>query len=140
MNEAIRLLIADDDEELADILNRRFTRLGVAVTCCGHADACLELFASWPPDVALVDGKLPGNEGLWLVRQLRALRPDIPLVMLSGNADHAFAAAAHEAGVLQFLLKPCNLAAVESAVLQAAERCHKHQKINDKVFANHSTN
>jgi two-component system, NtrC family, nitrogen regulation response regulator GlnG len=122
MSAAIQLLIADDDDELTKILNRRFMRLGAQVTCCSDAKACLALFASQPPDVVLIDGKLPGNEGLWLVRQLRTLSPDIPLVMLSGNDDRPFAAAAYEAGVLQFLLKPCSLAAVEAAVLKAAER------------------
>lgn len=124
MSATIRLLIADDNEDLAEILSWRFTRLGAAVTCCGDADACLMLFASQPPDVALVDGKLPGNAGLGMVQQLRALVPAVPLVMLSGNDDPHFIAAAYEAGVVQYLLKPCHLAAVEAAVLQAAERRH----------------
>ena len=134
MNESIRVLVADDDQEFADILSRRFTRLGSAVACCGNASGCLELFASWPLDVALIDGKLPGNDGTWLVQQLRALKPDVPLVMLSGNADRSFIAAAYKAGVVQFLLKPCSLAAVESAVVQTAERRHeKYDQIGESL-------
>jgi DNA-binding response OmpR family regulator len=118
----MRLLIADDNEELAEILSCRFTRLGAEVTCCGDADGCLQLFATQTPDVALLDGKLPGTEGLRLVQQLRAGWSAVPLVMLSGNDDPPFIAAAYEAGIVQYLLKPCSLANVEAAVLQAAER------------------
>ncbi len=122
MSTSLHLLIADDNDELTDILSCGFTRLGATVTCCGDAETCVQLFSSRPPDVALVDGKLPGNDGLWLIEQLRALRPDVPVVMLSGNDDPCFADAAYRAGVDQFLLKPCGLAVVQSAVLQAAER------------------
>lgn len=129
MNASLHLLIADDNDELTDILNRGFTRLGVTVTSCGNAEACVQLFSNQPPDVALIDGKLPGNDGLWLVEQLRALRPDVPVVMLSGNDDRDFADAAYRAGVVQFLLKPCSLATVRSAVLQAAERRQQEQPV-----------
>ena len=122
MSTSLHLLIADDNEELTDILSCGFTRLGATVACCGDADTCVQLFSRRPPDVVLVDGKLPGKDGLWLAEQLRALRPDVPVVMLSGNDDRCFADAAYQAGVVQFLLKPCSLAAVRSAVLQAAER------------------
>jgi CheY-like chemotaxis protein len=124
MSTSLYLLIADDNDELTDLLRSGFTRLGATVRCCGDAETCVQLFSSQPPDVALIDGKLPGNDGLWLIEQLRALRPDIPVVMLSGNDDPSFADAAYRAGVDQFLLKPCGLAVVRSAVLQAAERCH----------------
>ena len=122
MSTTLRLLIVDDNEDLADILHCGFTRLGVTVTCCGDAETCVRLFSHRPPDVVLVDGKLPGNDGLWLVRQLQTLKPDVPLVMLSGSDDRPFIEAAYAAGIVQFLLKPCGLAAVRSAVLQAVKR------------------
>jgi DNA-binding NtrC family response regulator len=109
MSTSLHLLIADDNEELTDILSCGFKRLGVTVASCGDADTCVRLFSCRQPDVVLVDGKLPGNDGLWLAKQLRALRPDVPVVMLSGNDDRCFADAAYQAGVVQFLLKPCSL-------------------------------
>jgi DNA-binding response OmpR family regulator len=119
MNAPLRLLIADDEEDLIEVLSRRFRHLGMEVRCCGDAGACLRLLGDWSPDAALIDGRMPGNEGLWLVKQLRARRPEMPLVMLSGSADHAFKAAARDAGVARFLEKPCSLAEVEAAVLAA---------------------
>ena len=78
----------------------------------------MRLFASMRPDLVLLDGNLPGNEGSWLVRKLKELQPDVPLVMLSGNAESAFIAAACEAGVERYLLKPCSFTDLQTAVFE----------------------
>jgi DNA-binding response OmpR family regulator len=116
----LRLLIADDDKEFAELLAQRLTRLGAEVTCCGDAGACLRQFQADAPNAVIVDGHLPGNDGLWLARQLQSSRPDIPLLMLSGNSDQSFMAAASEEGISRFLLKPCSFVKIDAAVREAA--------------------
>jgi DNA-binding NtrC family response regulator len=122
MDVQIRVVIADDDEDFLDTAHRWLARRGAKVRSCGDAEACLELFSCETPDVAVIDGKLPGNDGLWLIQQLRRSSPDVPLIMISGNVDPAFAAAVYEAGVLRFLLKPCRLSDVEAAVCEVVQQ------------------
>jgi DNA-binding response OmpR family regulator len=127
----LRLMIAEDDIDLADLLSQRFIRLGAEVACCGDADECLRLVDTWEPEVVILDGRLSGNDGLWLARQLQASRPNIPLLMLSGNSDRSFMAAACEAGIGRFLSKPCRFAEIEAAVREAAQQA--------RLSADHAT-
>jgi DNA-binding NtrC family response regulator len=116
---AIRIVIVDDDPDFLDMASVWLQRCGADVRACGDAEACIRLFAEETPDVAILDGKLPGSDALWLVEYLRHAVPSAALIMLSGNADPAYADAAVRAGICRYLLKPCRLRDLEEAVSDA---------------------
>lgn len=118
MNANHRLLIADDDEDLADLVALRFSRIGLSVTCCHDAGACLDVLDRAAHDAALIDGNLPGGRGLQLVAALRQMQPDLPILVFSGNDEASFIEEAYRAGAVRYLLKPCSLGDVQSAVFE----------------------
>jgi YesN/AraC family two-component response regulator len=91
------------------------------VRACMDARSCIGMFEEELPDVAIVDGILPGTDDLWLVEHLRRTFPSAPLIMLSGIADPAFMQGALWAGIAHYLLKPCRLRDLEAAVFELAQ-------------------
>lgn len=96
----VRILVVDDHQMFADSLIRLlddeadFSVTGTARTIAEAIDAVRDR----PPDVVVVDYRLPDGDGATAVRQLRALCPDAHFVMITGAADQATLAAALRAG------------------------------------------
>ena len=85
-----------------------------------NSDEALALVKQQPVDVALLDFNMPGRDGLSLASELRDIRPDIPVAVISANVQHEVVARAGEAGAL-FLAKPLTEQAL-AAFLTEAER------------------
>ncbi|MGR3793157.1 ATP-binding protein [Vannielia sp. SX4] len=122
-----RLLLAEDESGVNDVLLSILTRAGYEVTATATGDAALAAFLEEPEafDVVLTDIVMPGAlQGTGLARALRARRPDLPIVFLSGYASEA---TVHGNGLHADdirLMKPVPrdelLAAVERAMAQGA--------------------
>ncbi len=121
MQSACSLLLVDDDEEFLEIVNRRFMRRGLATAAVGNPDAALEAVQGRKFHVAVVDRTLPGEDGIDLMVKLKAHAPDIQVIILSGHSDERGIAQAQQAGAFEYLVKPCSLAELETAVTRACE-------------------
>jgi PAS domain S-box-containing protein len=101
------VLYLDDDEPLTDIIGRLLTRQGLRVA--GHTDVLRAMadFRSRPQEFALVvtDLNLPNASGLDVAREVRAVRPDVPVLLVSGFFRPEETDAARAAGISETLLK-----------------------------------
>ncbi len=119
------ILLVDDNESLLGSLERFFVRKNICtVRSSVDADGCLEhINESGPPDVAIVDIGLPsreGKDGIWLIEQLRALHPDLPVVVLSAyNID--IGVKAMRVGAWGFAQKPIVLEYLWEIIRRATE-------------------
>jgi PAS domain S-box-containing protein len=106
-SEGKLLLYVDDDEPLTDIIGRLLTRKGHRVA--GHTDVTRALadFKSRAGEFSLVvtDLNLPNASGLDVAREVRALRPDVPVVLVSGFFREEEVEAARAQGIAETLLK-----------------------------------
>jgi CheY-like chemotaxis protein len=80
----MRALLVEDDVLVAMIAEDALTCLGFDVALAGHADAALAQFKTHKPALAVIDVGLPGVRGDVLARQLRALSPDLKMIIASG--------------------------------------------------------
>ncbi|MER5172846.1 response regulator [Thioclava sp. GXIMD2076] len=110
-----KLLIVEDDTALGETLSEAMTRRGFAVRHAGSAEEASEMVAQEVPDLALVDLKLPGRNGLECVRELAALDPPPRIVVLTGFASIATAVEAIKLGAGHYLAKPATAAEIEAA-------------------------
>ncbi|BFU47363.1 response regulator [Krasilnikovia sp. MM14-A1004] len=116
------LLLAEDDPDLRDGLQRLMRRAGFAVYAADNGSAALSLALTTPPDIVLTDFDMPELDGLELCRAIRA-RPetaDVPVAVISGRlrtADTDLRAA----GVCAVLLKPLPNDELIDAVCALAE-------------------
>jgi two-component system response regulator CpxR len=115
-----RILIADDDEELAQLLRDFLTREGFEVVLAHNADAALAAARSQPFDALVLDVMMPGRSGLDALRELRRESP-LPVLMLTALGEDIDRILGLELGADDYIPKPCNpreLAARLRAVLR----------------------
>jgi two-component system cell cycle sensor histidine kinase/response regulator CckA len=83
-----QLLLVEDEEMLREALDRTLVAAGFLVRVAGSAEDALELAAASMPDLLVTDVTLPGLSGPDLALRLRARRPDLPVLLMSGYAAH----------------------------------------------------
>ena len=117
-HDRARLVIADDHrmvvQGLEQMLGRRFDIVGVAYA----GDELLGLLEGTPADALLLDLSLPGRSGLDVIPDVRALQPDLKILVLTMHADRVLAEAALAAGALGFVPKDAGLEELEFALSQ----------------------
>jgi CheY-like chemotaxis protein len=97
-----RILIVDDHADTLDMLSQACeSQLAEAVSASSARDA-LTLVASARPDVLITDIGLRGEDGVWLLREVRRLHPSLPVIALTGRSPEDALAAGFDA----VLLKP----------------------------------
>ncbi len=108
--DPMRVLLVDDEELVAEVLSRGLQRLGHHVTTLTDSRAALETFARAPGDfdVVITDQIMPHMSGVRLVREMQKVRPGVPVILTTGFHDSFHERQAREAGVRDFVLKPCS--------------------------------
>ena len=103
-----RLMVVDDEPALVNALVRLGTRLGLRVTGFVSSSEALRKFAGTPNafDILLTDQTMPGLSGEELISYVRAIRPDLPVILCTGFSRTLSAERTAELGVGAFLAKP----------------------------------
>ncbi len=120
------LLVVDDEPSILTTLQKALTLEGYSVDVAGGVKVADEKLKKRSYDLCLFDVQLPDGDGLSLLSQIRAVKNEVPVIMMSGHATIDTAVKATRLGALNFLEKPINtdalLIAVETALrLQRAE-------------------
>jgi DNA-binding NtrC family response regulator len=100
------VLIVDDDRNIRRTLSTALELDGFSCQSADHASAALEAFAERTFDVVLLDVQLPDASGLDLLVRLRAMRPEVPIVIMTGHGTSQMAFDAIARGASNFLDKP----------------------------------
>jgi len=101
-----RLLLVDDDDRLRERLERALRDRQIDVYSAPGANAALALASRHAPDYAVLDLRMPGSDGLDLLRRLRAHLPELRTVMLTGYGSIATAITSLREGAIDYLTKP----------------------------------
>jgi len=118
----VRLLIADDDEQLREALERRFRRQDFAVTAAADGEEALAKAASNHWDVALIDLNMPGMNGIELMNKLKDLQPELETLLLTAQGSLETAIEAMKRGAYDYLTKPFHLPDLEVHIQKAYEK------------------
>ena len=120
MLNTLTILLVDDDEDFVEIIARRLAQRGAVTTVSSEAAGALETLLDDEPDIVILDRKIGNEDGVELARRMRAIEPQLPIIMLSGYSDEASIAEALDAGVTRYLTKPLSLVQMETAVAEMA--------------------
>jgi DNA-binding NtrC family response regulator len=106
--EQPRVLVIDDDPGLLQALpgSLRLRMRGVTVETADSAATALQRIAARDYDAIVTDIKMPGMDGLALLAEIRARRPDTPTLMITGHGDYDLAVRALRGGAYDFIQKP----------------------------------
>ena len=102
------ILLVDDSFVLRDRLAIAFQERGFRVVVAGTCDEAVELYRHDPTELAVVDLRMPGRMGLSIIADLKAIRPDVQVLILSGFGSIATAIDAIRLGAVNFLPKPAD--------------------------------
>jgi CheY-like chemotaxis protein len=115
----LRILIIDDDALVRQSLSAILGTLGHEIVTAGSAMDGIDRAEDTRVDVALVDMKMPGLDGLEAVKAIARMEPPVPVIGMSGgslNADVDYAVLAVKLGAKTFLKKPFTRAELVSAL------------------------
>jgi CheY-like chemotaxis protein len=106
-----RILFVDDEEILVEMSKEMIDTLGYQTTGAADSRTALELFRSRPDhfDLVITDMTMPHMTGLELSKEIRKLRPDIPIILCTGFNELISEEKARALGIQGFAMKPLNL-------------------------------
>jgi DNA-binding NtrC family response regulator len=116
------LLVVDDDAAMRQLLASLFRERGFCVDEAGSAGEALEKLREADYGVVLSDVKMPGKTGIEMVGDLRRLRPETPVILMTAFGSIDSAVQAMRAGACDYITKPFELEAVLLTVERAFER------------------
>lgn len=103
---ATTVLVVDDEPSVRELLRRWLEGVGYAVKLAGNATDALELMLAEPASIILVDIKMPGHDGFWLVEHVRAKWPRTAIIMATAADDLDLVLKRKRVGAVDYLLKP----------------------------------
>jgi len=119
-----RILLIEDDARIREIVERGLATRGFAVSSAADGTAGLELVRKLDVDLILLDLVLPDRPGLHVLEDLRAARPQLPVIVLTALADVPSRVGGLDAGADDYLTKPFSIEEL-AARIRARLRWHR---------------
>ena len=134
-----RVLVVDDDPTVSDVVRRYLERDGFSVGLANDGPGALMAFASERPDLVVLDLMLPGLDGLEVCRRMRAIAPDLPVVMLTALGEEADRVLGLEIGADDYVTKPFSprelVLRVRSVLRRVAAAIPESETLTDGALA-----
>ena len=124
-----QVLIVDDEQETCDLLEMALVRHGFKVTTSTAANLALELVATQDFDVVLTDLSMPEMSGLDLCERVLGTRPNMPVVVITGQGSLETAIGAIRVGAYDFITKPVD----PKLLYLCVSRAIQHRQLQDEV-------
>src|SRR5262245_20727301 len=115
------VLIADDDPVALELLGEVLAFEGHRVRAAAGGEECLRLAAAEPVDLAIVDLRMPGVDGVQVLRRLTSIQPGVPVLILTAFATIDTAIEAIREGAYDYLSKPFRMEEVKLVVRRTLE-------------------
>lgn len=119
---AVRVLIAEDESRLAELLQRYLTGRGHKVTVTADGRSALRTLRACPFDVALLDIEMPELDGLEVLRRVREDSAPAECIIITGHSTIDTAVAAVRLGAYDYLSKPYRMEEIDLLVRRACEK------------------
>ncbi|CAM3432788.1 nitrogen regulation protein NR(I) [Parendozoicomonas haliclonae] len=101
--------IIDDDRSIRWVLERALSQAGIKVSSFESADTALNKIASQRPDAIISDVRMPGTDGLAMLKTLQTDYPELPVIIMTAHSDLDSAVASYQGGAFEYLPKPFDL-------------------------------
>ena len=119
-----KVLILDDNLEMCELLTECLKPHRYAFTCANSGDQALELLETERFAAAIVDLRLPGPDGIEILRHFRERRPETEIIVLTAYASLETAIEALRLGAYDYVTKPFHADTIRSTVKRAVEKHH----------------
>lgn len=120
-----KVLLVDDEVEFASALAERLQMRNYEVRTASNGLEAMALFHESPPDVVLLDLKIPGMDGLEILSNIKKFDPSIEVLMLTGHGDVASVQKGLQSGALEYMMKPIDIDELTSKIDRARKKREK---------------
>ena len=126
---ALNVLIIEDEPVLAKNICAYLVRYGYEVRLAATAEAGLSELKNFRPDVIVLDFNLPGMNGLEALTKIRAIDPEIKVIMMTGYGSIDLAVKAMRTGACHFVTKPISVGKLRLMLEEAVEGERRDQAL-----------
>jgi DNA-binding NtrC family response regulator len=123
------IMVVDDEADIRYALDLYLSHCGYKVLKAETSEEALSLFKVFSPAIILSDLKMPGMDGIELLRTIKRQSPDTEIIMITGHGDMTLAIDSIRNDATDFLLKPINDDALEIALKRAHDKIALRQKL-----------
>ena len=123
-----RILVVDDDNAMRDMVTAMLEDAGHSVCGADGADQALEHLGDGDFDAVISDIRMPGRTGIELLGEIREIRPETPIVMMTAFGSIDSAVEAMQAGAFDYVTKPFK----RDALLMSLERAFEHRNLEQE--------
>jgi DNA-binding NtrC family response regulator len=117
-----KVLLVDDEEDFLEIMSERMTARGMEVSTCKSAEEAIDQINEENFDAIILDFMMPGMDGFQALKQIKAKRPELQIILLTGHATVEKGVEAMKMGATDFLEKPADIDALERKIKDASAR------------------
>jgi excisionase family DNA binding protein len=117
--ERPRILVVDDESSIRDLLAKTLALAEYDVDTAPDGGSALERLRLYPYDLLIVDLKMPGIDGLAVIREAKRLNANLPVIIITGYSTESAAIDAVNLGVAGYLTKPFRVPQVLAAAAKA---------------------
>ncbi|MDN5322111.1 MAG: hypothetical protein PWQ67_565 [Clostridia bacterium] len=117
-----RILVVDDEKDFRELLVKRLNRKNYSASGANSGEKALEFLAKEVFDLALIDLRMPGMDGLELLSRIRESQPEMEVVVLTGHGSTESAVEAMKRGAYDYLTKPADLTELQVLLDKAMEK------------------
>jgi FixJ family two-component response regulator len=124
-----KILLVDDEEGIRKVLKITLESLGYEVSLAPDGEAGLKSAIEKKPDIIITDIKMPGIDGIELLKRIKGFNPETEVIMITGHGDMDLAVKSLKHEAADFITKPIDINDLESAINKAQDRISISQNI-----------
>jgi len=136
----VRVLLMEDEQSVAQLIRLHLAGRGFAVDIASNGDRGLAMFKPGSHDILVVDQRMPGKEGLDVIRELKNRGPLPPVVMISGLGTESVAVEAMKAGAMDYVTKDSRSGFLENLPVVLTEALRRHRENEELRLASEERN
>jgi solute carrier family 13 (sodium-dependent dicarboxylate transporter), member 2/3/5 len=121
----LKILLVDDEDQFREALSQQLSVRGFSVLDVNNGENAIKIVRHENPQVVILDQKMPGMDGIQTLKELKRIRPEVQVIMLTGHGSAENARLTGKHDVFCYLEKPCGIDELVSGIEAAAqERIH----------------
>ena len=122
------MLLVDDEDDFRTTLANRLKLRKIDITDAASGNEAIELVKQMSFDVAVIDVKMPGIDGIETLKQIKQIKPAIEIIMLTGHASIESGMEAMKLGAYDYVMKPCDI----DELLTKTGEAYQHKLLKEK--------
>lgn len=119
----LNVLLVDDEKGYLHVLSNRLARRSIKATTAFSGTQAIQILRKNDFDVVVLDLKMEGMDGIEVLKVIKQMVPELPVIILTGHGSQTAASEGIAYGAFDYLTKPCEL----SELLDKIHEAHRHQ-------------